>query len=73
MVTYGGYGNPAFETATVDAMRGLAQGQAKRDADYGNDREQSQQLLNGMLVRLEGVEGVVEKQGGRSFRTIRIS
>lgn len=49
--------------ATVDTMRGLAQGQAKHDADCGNDREQSQQLLNGMLVRLEGVEGVVEKQG----------
>ena len=35
----------------------------RHDADYGNDREQSRQLLNGMLVRLEGVEGVVEKQG----------
>lgn len=61
--------------ATVDTMRGLAQGQAKHDADCGNDREQSQQLLNGMLVRLAVGRGGGSsgEAGGRSFRTNRIS
>ena len=38
---------------------------AKRDADYEKDRKQSQQAFNAVMGRVEGLEGVVKKQGGQ--------
>ena len=38
---------------------------AKRDADYEKDRKQSEQAFNAVMGRMEGLEGVVQEQGGQ--------